>query len=172
MSPRKSYTAEAHEAAYRAWRACGQNIEATVRELRKGGYLITKPTLIDWREKFTWQTRAARAEAEEQSATDAKISHREKALVSLRKRMKSYDDYLDGLPAGCAPDNQALFAYTNLVKTIGELEMKTSAFKSECYLDFMRDLVDWLGKNDPDGLACIERDFDDFTAWAREKYAA
>jgi hypothetical protein len=172
MSPRKSYTAEAHEVSYATWRQCGQNIEATVRELRKKGYLITKPTLCDWRDKFTWCDRAARAEAEEQKAGDAKISSREKALVSLRKRLQSYDDYLDSLPAGNHPDNQALFAYTNLVKTIGDIEMKAQGYKATAYLDFMRDLVDWLGKNDEEGLACIERDLDDFTAWAREKYAA
>ena len=172
MSPRKSYAATAHEAAYQAWRACGQNIEATVRELRKQGYLITKPTLLDWREKFTWRERAARAEAKEQEAKDARLGVRDKALASLQKRKEQYDTYLDSLTEGTAPDNQALFAYTGIIKTITELEMKTAAFKAACFLDFMRDLVDWLSKHDPDAVPVIERNLDDYSAHARETYAA
>ena len=36
----------------------------------------------------------------------------------------------------------------------------------------MKDLIEWLGKNDPDSVDAIERNFDDFVAFAKERYGA
>lgn len=171
MSPRKSYTADAHEAAYATWRQCGQNIEATVRELRKLGYLITKPTLCDWREKFSWKERAARAEVIGQKASEAAGQTTEQmALASLYRVMEKYETYFETLTS-VALDNQTMFAYIATVKAIRDIETKSNALKAACFLDFMKELIEWLSKHDVDAVPAIERNLDDFAAYAREKYA-
>jgi inhibitor of KinA sporulation pathway (predicted exonuclease) len=65
-----------------------------------------------------------------------------------------------------------MFAYTGVVKSITEIKAKTGAFKAALFIDFMKDLIDWLSKNDPEAVAVIEGVFDDFVQYAREKYAA
>lgn len=45
---------------------------------------------------------------------------------------------------------------------------KSSAF----FIDFMKDLINYLTKNDPEAVQYIERNFDEFIAFAKEKYAA
>jgi hypothetical protein len=91
------------------------------------GYLITKPTLIDWRDKFTWRERAARAEAEEQRGKDASLSAEQKLLVSLIKQAENYEAYFETVPKAAMPDNQAVYAYTNLSKTIIQLSRTKTA---------------------------------------------
>jgi hypothetical protein len=167
----KSYEDKTRETAYQTWRACGQNYQLTQRELKKKGFIISTPTLYDWAEKYTWKERAARAEAEEQKATDAVISAEGKAIGSLEKVQARYETYFETLGDGKI-DNQAMFAYTGVVKSITEIKAKTGAFKAALFIDFMKDLIDWLSKNDPEAVAVIEGVFDDFVQYAREKYAA
>ena len=42
--------------------------------------------------------------------------------------------------------------------------------QGDAFVDFMRDLIDWLSRNDPDTVAAIEKNFDEFVKWAKEKY--
>jgi transposase len=115
--------AETREDAYLAWRSCGQNVEMTIRELAKKGYTLTKPTIYDWMEKFDWKDRAARAEAEEHKGKDMQLSFEEKMISALVAQKEKYEEYFAGLGRG-QHDNQASFAYTNIVKTIIELSRK------------------------------------------------
>lgn len=167
----KSYQTETREDAYKTWRECGQNVEQTIRTLKKKGYLITKPTLYDWIEKYGWKERAARAEAEEQKAKDAVISHDTKVIADLEKVKGRYDRYFETLGEN-AIDNQAMFAYTGIIKSIEEIKTKTGAYKATLFLDFMRDLIEYLSKNDQGALTSIEENFDDFIAFAKGKYGA
>lgn len=167
----KSYQAEAREAAYAAWRTCGQNITLTIKALKKKGFIISAPTLYDWAEKYTWKDRAARAEAEEQKAGDAVINAEGRALGSLEKVQSRYEKYFESL-GDAGIDNQAMFAYTGIIKSITEIKIKTGAFRASLFVDFMRDLIDWMSKNDPGSVDAIERNFDDFVAYAKERYAA
>jgi len=167
----RSYQSETREDAYRTWRGCGQNIEQTLSALKRKGYSISKPTLYDWIEKYGWKERAARAEAEERKATDLSTNAESRALASLEKVQLRYETYFETLGEGKV-DNQAMYAYTGIVKSITEIKAKTGSFKAALFLDFMKDLIEWLGKNDPSALEAIERNFDDFVRYAQERYAA
>ncbi len=168
---RKSYLAENRELAYRIWRECGQNVELTLRKLRQHpqGFPLSKPTLYDWIETYNWKDRAAKAEAEEQRATDAVVSAEGRAIAALESVQKNYEDYFKTLGTATV-DNQAMFAYTGVVKSIIDLKMKTATYKASLFVEFMKDLVEWFSKNDPDGLTVIERNFDDIAAWAKERH--
>jgi len=167
----KSYQDETRETAYQTWRDCGQNYQFTLKELKKKGFIISAPTLYDWAEKYTWKDRAARAETEERKAKDINISFDEKLLADMTKQKERYDRYLEGL-GDMKTDVNALNGYINLCKTISDVRSKTGAFKAALFIDFMKDLIDWLSKNDPGAVAVIEGIFDDFVKYAREKYAA
>ncbi len=166
----KSYLAQNRELSYRVWRECGQNIELTLRTLKeKHGLPVTKPTIYGWIEKYNWKDRAARAENEERKATDAVVSDEARMVLDLEKQKTKYERYFDSL-GEAATDTQAMYAYTNLVKTIIDVKTRIGAYKAGLFLDFMRDLIDWLSKNDPEAVPVLERDFDDFIAFARKKY--
>ncbi|MEN6375338.1 MAG: hypothetical protein ABFD75_11250 [Smithella sp.] len=167
----KSYITETRELAFRVWREQGQNIEQTIKVMKRDhGIPITKPTIYSWIEKFNWKERATRAEVEEQRVADAVVSDEGKILSDLGKQKEKYERFFETL-GDAGIDNQAIYAYTNLVKTIADIKSKTSAYKSTLFLDFLRDLIEWLSKNDPDSVAIIEKNFDDFIAFAKEKYA-
>jgi len=166
----KSYIAENRELAYRTWRECGQNIELTLRTLKdRHGLPITKPTIYGWIEKYDWKGRAARAENEEIRATEAVVSDEARMVLDLEKQKTKYERYFDTL-AETATDTQAMYAYTNLVKTIIDVKTRIGAYKASLFLDFMRDLIEWLSKNDPAAVPVLEQNFDDFIAFARGKY--
>lgn len=121
----KSYVAENRELAFRTWRECGQNIELTVRTLKdRDGLPVTKPTLYNWIDKFNWKERAARAEAEEQKAGDIQVSFEEKMLADLAKQKGKYERYFETLD-DATPDNQAMYAYTALVRLIADIRKKS-----------------------------------------------
>ncbi|MFA7465191.1 MAG: hypothetical protein WCY54_09065, partial [Syntrophales bacterium] len=115
---RGSYIDENRELAFRAWRQCGQNVERTIRTLKEDhGLPVSKPTLYDWMEKFNWKERAARAEAEERKTGDLQMSFEEKMLAGLVEQKQKYERYFATLP-DTKPDNQAMFAFTALVRLI------------------------------------------------------
>ncbi|MHB8110878.1 MAG: hypothetical protein ACYDHW_12715, partial [Syntrophorhabdaceae bacterium] len=152
----RSYQSETREDAYRTWRECGQNVEQTIAALKKKGYFTSKPTLYDWIEKYGWKERAARAEVLERKTADVTMNAEARALASLEKVQARYETYFETLGEGKV-DNQAMYAYTGIVKSITEIKAKTGAVKATIFLDFMRDLIEWLGKNDPDSVDVIER---------------
>lgn len=167
----RSYQTETREDAYRAWRECGQNIEQTLGALKKKGYSISKPTLYDWIERYGWKERAARAEAEERKANDLSTNAESRALASLERVQARYEKYFETLGEGKV-DNQAMFAYTGIVKSCAEIKAKIGAHKGALFLEFLEDIIQYLGKNDPAALFAIERNFDDYVKYAREKYGA
>lgn len=52
------------------------------------------------------------------------------------------------------------------------LDVKTKAevFKAGLFMDFMKDFVGWLARNDTGAVEIIERNFDPFMSYAKEKY--
>ncbi|NOZ81263.1 MAG: hypothetical protein GXP63_06350, partial [DPANN group archaeon] len=125
--------------------------------------------LYSWRDKYDWKGRAARAEAEERKVKDAVMSDEARMIASLEAQKDRYEKYFESLgPQGA--DHQAIYAYTNLVKTIVDIKEKIQAQKASLFLDFMKDLIEWLSRNEPDSVDAIEKVFDDYVAYAREKY--
>ena len=161
--------AENMELAYKTWRECGQNETETARRLMKTGFKLSRQTVIEWREKYSWKDRAARAEAVEQQATDPQLSSEERAIATLVREQGKYEEYFDTLPI-TSRDSQMTYAFNSLVTTIQSLRQKTAAYKAELFIDFMKDLVSWLQKNDPENVQAIEKNFDEFIQFAKEKY--
>ena len=122
QSKGKSLIAENLELAYKTWRECGQSPEATVKKLTELGFSLSRQTIYDWMEKYNWKERATRAEMMEQKITTSTDNLQSKFLHDLIVQKERYDGYFETI----APqiDNQAIYAYTNLVKVIAEIDRK------------------------------------------------
>ena len=166
----KSANLEAREAAFQAYRECGGNIEAAVRALKKKGYSLSKPTLYDWMEKYNFKERLAEADSKAQEAKDVGLTTEAMLLVDLTRQKKKYETYFEGL--GNTIDNQAQYAYANLIKTIIDVKARTASDKAGLYLEFLRELVAYMVAHDQEAAQAIERHLDGFSDYAKGKYAA
>lgn len=118
----KSYIAENRELAFKAYCVEGGNVEATLRRLEKEqGLKLSKPTFYDWMKKYNFEERLEKVDAERQKTKDSQISFEEKMLNDLIVQKEKYEKYFETL-AGI--DNQAQYAYTNIIKTIMEVRKK------------------------------------------------
>ena len=75
-------------------------------------------------------------------------------------------------------DPQAVYKLAALQRTIDaeekgdQLEEKDQKIdRPQLFLEFMHDLVSFLKDRDPDGLSALEKNFDEFVGWAKQKYA-
>ncbi len=165
----KSFIAENRELAFKVYCGCGGNVEMTLRELDKQGLKLSKPTFYEWIEKFNFEERRTKVDAETQRVKDSQLSFEDKMLDALLKQKEKYETYFDTLTT---PDHQAQYAYAGIIKTIFDIRSKTASFKTSLFIDFMKDLINFYSKNDPAVVAVIENSFDDFMAFARDKYRA
>lgn len=55
-------------------------------------------------------------------------------------------------------------------KWSSEAKTKAEIFKAGLFMEFMKDFVGWLSRNDATAVGVIERNFDPFMAYAKEKY--
>jgi len=165
----KSFIAENRELAFRIYCEQGGNVEATLRAMDKAGLKLSKPSFNEWREKFNFEDRRVKVDAERQKTKDCQISFEDQMMNALIKQKDKYEAYFETLSV---PDHQAQYAYAGVIKTIFEIRTKTASFKTSLFIDFMKDLVNFYSKNDPEVVPLLERNFDDFMAFAREKYAA
>ena len=166
----KSLISENLELAYRIWRECGQSPEATVRKLNsEHDFTVSRQTIYEWMEKYNWKARAALAEAVEQKAKDPQLSGEERMVAALASQIARYEAYFETLTPK-EMDSQAVYAYTNLITTIQNIRQKTAAYKADLFVGFMKELINWLSKNDPEAVHAIEKNLDDFITYAREMY--
>jgi len=115
---------ETRELAYQTWRECGQNLSETHRKMNgELGYVISRQTLHEWKTKYDWEGRAARAEAEEKHLADATSD--EALLLVLLKQKKKYEEYFDSLEPGKV-DNQAVYGYNSILKMILDIRSKSA----------------------------------------------
>jgi len=100
-------------------------------------------------------------------------------LVHQRDLMKKY---FEGKEVMEKADTQMMYAYTNVTdsicKILADMRKRDEALRSvqkidrpQLFLDFMRDLVSFLKDRDPAGLEALEKNFDEFIAFAKDKYA-
>ena len=165
----KSLIAENRELAFRKYVECGGNVEGTLRALEKEDLKLSKVTFYEWMKKFNFEERRTKVDTEKQKITDSQISFEEKMLSDLLKQKEKYEKYFDTL---LLIDNQAQFAYASIIKAIIDIKAKLTAFKTSFFVDFMKDLITYLSKNDPATVPAIEKNFDDFMAHAKAKYGA
>jgi len=115
---------ETRKLAYQTWRECGQNLSETHRKMNgELGYVISRQTLHEWKTKYDWEGRAARAEAEEKHLADATSD--EALLLVLLKQKKKYEEYFDSLELGKV-DNQAVYGYNSILKMILDIRSKSA----------------------------------------------
>lgn len=166
----KSADLELREKAFRIYRECGGNKEMTLRALDSEGYSISKPTLYDWIKKYNFDERLTSADLKTQKANDAVLAMEQKILADLLKQKEKYERFFDGL--GAAIDNQALYAYNNLISTIVSVKAKLGADRAALFTEFLKDFVGYLTQNSPEAVKALEEQFDGFVEFAREKYGA
>ncbi len=115
---------ETRELAYQTWRECGQNLSETHRKMNgELGYVISRQTLHEWKTKYDWEGRAARAEAEEKHLAEATSD--QSLLLTLLKQKKKYEEYFDSLELGKV-DNQAVYGYNSILKMILDIRSKSA----------------------------------------------
>lgn len=51
-----------------------------------------------------------------------------------------------------------------------EAALKSTAQRAALFLDFVRDLIEYGSRNDPELVRAVEGNFDDLIQWGREKY--
>lgn len=165
----RSVDDEIKEKAFQTWRKNGRSPERTVKELRDQGHMVTRQSIDTWKNERDWEGRAAKADAVEQEAKDPELTGEERMVAALAKQAKRYEEYFETLTPK-EMDSQAVYAYTNLISTLQAIRQKTGAYKAELFIDYMKDLIGWLSKNDPESVPAIERNFDEFILFAKDKY--
>jgi hypothetical protein len=116
--------AETLELAYKTFRECGQNLSETHRKMNgELGYVISRQSLHEWKTKYDWEGRAARAEAETQYLVEATTD--KALLLPLIKNKKKYEDYFDSQPIG-SMDTQAIHGYNATIKMIMDIRSKSA----------------------------------------------
>lgn len=162
--------------AYDAWRLCGQNLVETARTLkREHDFTVTRQTLASWRKEYDWEGRAARAEAEENRLDEAADISDAALLAALLKQKKNYEDYFSTLPAGRI-DNQAVYAYSNLLKKIVEIRPRDDGSAADIdrpklFLEDLQFIAETLKEIDPEGLKILSRSFETIIARFKESHA-
>ena len=117
--------AETKELSYKVWREHGQNLSETERVLNgELGYVISRQSLHAWKAEYDWENRAARAEAETKRLE--KDSTGDSLLSFSIKQKQKYEAYFESLPVGKI-DNNAVYAYNSILKTILDIREKADA---------------------------------------------
>lgn len=130
---------ETKELAYKVWSECGQNLSECHRRMNgHEGYVINRATLYEWMEKYDWRGRATRLEADQALMADATSDN--SILSPLLRQKTRYESYFDSLAIG-EVDNQAVYGYNAILKTILEIREKMEERKREGEMD-----------NNPDGF--------------------
>jgi len=163
---------ETRKLAYQTWRECGQNLSETHRKMNgELGYVISRQTLHEWKTKYDWEGRAARAEAEEKHLADATSD--EALLLVLLKQKKKYEEYFDSLELGKI-DNQAVYGYNSILKTIVDIRPKGEAAeidRPKVFLEDMEFIAETLKEIDPEALKVLGRNFEIIIQRFKERYA-
>lgn len=162
--------------AYDAWRLCGQNLVETARALKRDhSFKVTRQTLASWRDEYDWEGRAARAEAEENRLAEAADISDAAIMNALLKQKKNYEDYFSTLPAGRI-DNQAVYAYSNLLKKIVDIRPRDDGpavdiDRPKLFLEDLQFIAEILKEIDPEGLKVFGRSIDTIIARFKESHA-
>jgi hypothetical protein len=167
----KSFKTENRDLAFRKYCECGGNVEMTLRELGKEGLKLSKPTFYEWMEKFNFEDRSTKIDAEKQKAADSQISFEETMLNALITRKDVYEKWFEENHANI--DHQAQYAYAGIIKSILDMKMRLKSVKASMFVEFMKDFISFLSKHDDtEAVGIIEKHFDDFMKYARELYGA
>lgn len=159
--------------AYEIWCKCGQNLSECERILKnEHGFKVSRPTLTEWKQTYDWEGRLARSDVEK--ASQAEDISDGALLNALLGQKKKYEAYFENLPVDSI-DNQAVYAYSNLLKKIVDIRPKGGAAvdidRPKLFLEDMEFLAQTLKEIDPEGLKVLGRNIDTIIARFKEQYA-
>ncbi len=159
------------------------NEEKTLEEISKKTE-VPVVTLQRWGEKYEWRKkkdefRARVLKAQEESRALIREEILLQDLVHQRDLMKKFFEDKEAIEKG---DTQMMYAYTNVTdaicKILADMRKRDESLRGaqkidrpQVFLEFMRDLVSFLKDHDPDGLTALEKNFDEFITFAKQKYA-
>ena len=130
-----------------------------------------------WAEKYEWRKKKEERKRETLKAqAESRSPVREKILLDLKKQKERYDKYFETLGEN-EINTQATYAHATLCKTISDIQKDLDSKAEQkidrlpMYLEFMRDQVSFFKDRDPDALAALEKNFDEFIQFAKNKYA-
>lgn len=133
---------------------------------------VSVPQLQRWGIKYEWRKKR---EDLKKTSLDANTQARglvsETILEDLKKHKARYDKFFESLPEDQI-NVGASQQYTLVCKTIREiLTKKEQKIDLQLFLCFLEDLVSYLKEHDPTALEALEKNFDEFVAFAKTKYA-
>lgn len=144
---------ETREFAYTLWRECGQNLSECHRKINgEHGYVISRQSLHEWKTKYNWEARSARAEAEKNILANATSD--DAILAPLLKQKEKYEAYFDNLEVGTV-DNQAVYGYNAILKTILDIRQKIEDRKKDGETDHVPDAGIMI-KTPEDAIAALQ----------------
>ena len=172
MSPKKEYSFEVVDHCEALYVVQGKTYDEIAKS---SGVSIAQ--IQRWAEKYEWRKKKEERKHETLKAqAEIRSPVREKILLDLKIQKECYDKYFETLGEN-EVNTQATYAHTTLCKTISDIQ-KDLDFKTEqkidrpqVFLEFMRDLVSFLKDRDPDALAALEKNFDEFISFAKGKYS-
>lgn len=130
---------------------------------------VSRQTLSTWKS----DTKRPDDELDEwDKARQQKRSNIQRLRALFERELKA----LEEKPAGTisSPETDALTKLGTLVQRWEQAEqaaaLKEGAQRAALFLDFLRDLIAFGGRNDPGLVMVIEDNFDDIVAWGQEKY--
>jgi hypothetical protein len=117
-------TPENKEAAFGVYMEHGgRNIPLMIRHLgEEHGIKVSEHTLYDWMKEGDWKARLKRAEDERKEFLEGELlDFDQKMLKKILRQIERYERHLD---TDSRVDNQAAYAYTNMIRTAMELAGK------------------------------------------------
>jgi transposase-like protein len=137
-----------------------------------------------WAKEETWKEEKEKfQERINKAREETRVLMREEILIEdLVHQRDLMKKYFEGKEVMEKADTQMMYAYTNVTdsicKILADMRKRDEALRSiqkidrpQLFLDFMRDLVSFLKDRDPAGLEALEKNFDEFIAFAKDKYA-
>ena len=136
-----------------------------------------------WAKKYEWKkkkeefrNRVSKAQEETRA-----LVREEVLLQDLVNQKNLMDKYFKDREYDKA-DSNTVSNYINIVNNVSKLlqdirkrdenlRNMQKVDRPQVFLDFMRDLVSFLKDHDPEALTALEKNFDEFIAFAKEKYS-
>jgi hypothetical protein len=122
---------------------------------------ISRQTLSEWREWGGWDK--AKAAKDNYEANLVRV--RDEIMEQVSAAPLQAGSYLDAL-------SKIEAILDKRTRAAREATDAITRQKSEMFLQFITDLIDYGGKHAPDVTAVIQENFDDIIQWGRSKYAA
>jgi hypothetical protein len=136
-----------------------------------------------WHKKYEWKKKREEYRQRVMKAQEETraIVREEVLLQDLVNQKVMMDDYFKGRVYDKG-DSNTVGNYINIINNISKLlaDMRKrdetlhglqKVDRPQLFLDFMRDIVSFLKEHDPVALSALEKNFDEFINFAKEKYA-